>query len=482
MTERKNSNTRVKAGKRTLQLESPPTSPLRGSDETPHEKDAPIEAPPAKKMRVEPNVEDAVAPDLQKLDAKPEIADALSKIAAPIPPTAVVSQPTTASTAVSVPIGVPKLSLSMLLRPVAPDIAEELYNALTEWWRNDRYFANNQWSSLTSMTPEMKAHPKSDVKWVDVKLRPPPAIRSCIWVDSSRLSVTRADVEADIQAKQQRDNNGDDDEGRSNYFIKASVLRGKHAVCKEQEDYFCYIKDHICTSLMLLMARTAVTFKPKIQLLQQLTSDPDIGGRGEFKTVAEVPPNFPKLHEIRNDWVTQSKLQLSHKYMKEGATFVYYSQKTDAWRDKVKIEWGHRVDVRMAFMGPDGSVESVPVDRQEDVTRLKMSCPFGVEHTVSARTIDTDKTTQFKVDLVLWRVTFFPQLNQLMALRDGNSGSAVTVTEERKSAAAKLYASYQEIHKQTQSLALTDESTSSSSSSGASQTEQFAAYRVDHAM
>jgi hypothetical protein len=430
------------------------------------EKKARVATPPP---TVDHAVDNAVAPELQQSESKnAAISNALTQFTKPAPIKGL-------SSLVSEK---PKLPpLEVLLRPLRTDQQDEVSTAIVEWWQNDSYFRNNKWGPKSN-TCKAQPNKNSNIKWVDIKLLPqPPLIRSAIFVASTKKELTRRNVEASKERNKDNNNSGDGGEQKieaNKFFIKALILPGKDYISMEQQAYFFYVLDKICPTALLLMASSKVSFAPKAELAVYLTNDKKIRGTGKYEKLQDVPLDEPELIRIRNEWLESKQMSCSHAQIgnSECMKYLQFFRKCDSWVDGSKIPWGNLLLVQMAVFCSDGNVHTFRVDENKDIELLKSKAPFGIEHSVAMRSIEDDKGNQFKVELEMRSVTFFPQCASLMALCD-QANVAEPAGEARKAAAKDIFASYQMM--QEQQAALTHEAAPMETSSN---NGDFGSYRA----
>jgi hypothetical protein len=449
---------RNKGAKRTMSvLDSPPTSPIKPSASSVHESEH-VE----KKARVEPHVDQAVAPQLERAAQDTAIGTALARLATPLP----VSEYDSMSVAMNQATALPA-PISDLLRPLDSRVQRMLDKKLFDWWKNELYFANKKWDHR-QVTPKHKAITGGQ-GWIDITCAPQqPRFRSCPWVDVASFVVTRGAVE---EAAQRRIERGEKDDKGNNYFTKTMVMSGQDYISMQEQKYMEYLQNVVVPTAMLLLARSKANFTPKTQLLMRLTTD----GRGQHKSLEDVPLNDPELLKIRDEWLAKHTMQCMHQYFgTESGKFVYYTKKVDAWKDGEKIPWGQKVAVKVAVVMPDCTVQSFPVDESSQVALLQNACPFTVEHGLSMRVKEDAKETRFNVNLTFDSVTFYPQQAVYMKMKESNRGQGTNTdaTDEEREAMKQVYSlTYSS---KPQPLALTHQPDES-------RNEQFGAYRVEHA-
>lgn len=450
-------NKSTKRAQHEALLDSPPTSPVRPSSS------ATSEGPAEKKARVESSVDQAVAPQLERAGQDPAISTALAKLATPLP----VSEYDSLSTAMYEAATLPA-SLSDLLRPLDGKMQKIVDKKLFDWWKNELYFANKKWDHK-AVTPKDKAITGGQ-GWIDLTCAPQqPRFRSCPWVDVASFVVTRQSVEDSLQRARER---GETDEKGANYFAKAMIMSGQDYISIQEQKYRDYLYDVVVPTAMLLLARSKASFKPKMQLLMRLTTE----GKGQYERLEDVPLNDPELLKIRDEWLSKRVMQCMHQYFgTDSGQFVYYTKKTDAWKDGMKIPWGNKVAIKVAVVMPDCTVQSFPVDDMSQLALLHNACPFTVEHGLSMRCKEDAKETRFNVNLTFDSVTFYPQQATYMKMRDSNRGPGAgpAPTDEERELMAQMY-SLAYSSKPQQALALTHQPEANGNQ------EQFSAYRVDH--
>jgi hypothetical protein len=454
-------SSRNKSTKRA-QPDSPPTSPIRPSSSSA----AAAPEPAEKKARVEPSVDQAVAPQLERAGQDAAIGTALARLATPLPVSEYDSLSSVVNEAASLPA-----ALEDLLRPLDSKVQKLADKKLFDWWKShETYFLNKAWGPR-AVTPKTKVVPNGS-GWVDINCTPlPPRFRSCPWVDVTSFAITRQAVE-NLRGRMANANGGQEEDKQNNFFVKAMVMSGGDYISQQEQKYHDYMRDTVVPTAMLVLAKSNADFKPKTQLLLRLTNDESIGGRGKYKSIDDVPLDEPELVKLRDEWLANGRMQFMHKYFgTDSGRFVYYTRKPDAWKDGVKIPWGNKVAVKMAVVMPDCSVQSFPVDKPDQVALLQRSCPFTAEHSLTMRVKQTDKEQRFKVDLSLDSVTFFPQQATYMKMRDNNTTVTQTATDEEREIMAQAFALLPPL--KTGPPALTHQPDSNQ--------EEFGAYRVEHA-
>lgn len=440
----------------------PPTSPLRGGKNTPHEDDVPVSPPAEKKQRTE---EFNTPKEVKQAATDPEITKALNQIVAPLETKGYENISSLVCQDAKLPA-----PLSKLLRPLPPHVQDEIGKELFKWWENENYFANTKFTHKSVTTT---SKPVPNLKWTDLKMGPrAPVFRSPIWFHASSMDITRVAVENSGRSAKF----GGGDDSRGNFFAKANVMHGNNYFAQQQREYYAFIKDKLLPMTMIMLGRSSADFRPKAQLLMRLTKDENIGGRGKYNHINDVPVDDEELIKIRDEWFEKKLIKCMHDYvgLPEGSDmFVHYTKKVDAWRDNVKIAWGNSIPIFMVVLMPDGKVQTFPVDRPDDLAQLRMSCPFGIEHTFTARVNSDEKALKLKFDLEMTGVYFFCHLKSLfMALRDNRASSQQgPSSEQTKKAAQNMYGVLEQM--ESNALPITHETGDGK--------EEFASYRVDHA-
>jgi hypothetical protein len=301
-----------------------------------------------------------------------------------------------------------------------------------------------------------------------------PIFRSAIFVASTKKDLTRRNVEAS-QERNKGNNSGGDGEMKidaNKYFVKALILPGKDYISTEQQAYFSYVLDKICPTALLLMGSSKVSFAPKAELAVYLTNDKKIKGTGKYEKLKDVPLDEPELIRIRDEWLENKQLSCSHAQIgnSECMKYLQFYRKCDSWVDEKKVPWGNPLPVQMAVLCEDGKVYTYHVHESQHIELLKSKAPFGIEHSVAMRSIEDDKGNQFKVELEMQKVTFFPQCTPIMGLCD-QANMAEPAGEARKAAAKDIFASYRMMQEQA---ALTHEAPMETSSNNG----EFGSYRA----